>query len=69
VSGALDQGLIGIVGSGGGTLVGGFECRWLRVENVAVLVRTSDPPRNTDRAFMERLVATLDAVRGPVPSA
>jgi hypothetical protein len=68
VSGALDQGLIGIEGSGGGTLVGGFECRWLRVENVAVLVRTSDPPRNIDRAFLERLVTALDAARVPAPS-
>jgi hypothetical protein len=38
---------------------GGFECRWLRVANVALLVRTSDPPRATDRSFMDRLVAAL----------
>ncbi len=38
---------------------GGFECRWLRVANLALLVRTSDPPRATDRSFMDRLVAAL----------
>ncbi len=60
VAGALEDGLIGIVSSGGGPPVGGFECRWLRFENVAVLVRTSGPPRSTDRAFLDRLVAALD---------
>ncbi len=38
---------------------GGFECRWLRVANLALLVRTSDPPRVTDQSFMDRLVAAL----------
>jgi hypothetical protein len=66
-AGALEDGLIGIVSSGGGPPVGGFECRWLRVANVAVLVRTSDPPRRTDRAFLERLVGALDAASGSLP--
>ncbi len=38
---------------------GGFQCRWLRVANVALLVRTSDPPRSTDAGFMDRVVAVL----------
>ncbi len=38
---------------------GGFQCRWLRVANVALLVRTSDPPRSTDASFMDRVVAAL----------
>ncbi len=44
---------------------GGFQCRWLRVANVALLVRTSDPPRSTDRSFMDRLVAALTAATSP----
>jgi hypothetical protein len=38
---------------------GGFQCRWLRVANEALLVRTSDPPRSADRSFMDRLVAAF----------
>jgi len=39
----------------------GFACRWLRVANVALLVRSSEPPTATDRSFMDRLVAALDS--------
>ncbi len=64
VAGALDGGLIGVTGSRGG-----FDCRWLRLDNVAVLVRTSDPPRAADRTFMQRLVTALAAaVNHSVPS-
>jgi hypothetical protein len=42
---------------------GGFQCRWLRVANVALLVRTSDPPRSTDRSFIARLVAGLNPAK------
>ena len=64
-SGALTPGaLLAVVRS-----PGGFGCRWLRLDNVALLVRTSDPqPTSGDRAFLDRLVAALDAtVRGPAP--
>lgn len=44
---------------------GGFQCRWLRVANVALLVRTSDPPRSTDRIFMDRLVASITSPARP----
>jgi hypothetical protein len=42
---------------------GDFQCRWLRVANVALVVRTSDPPRSTDRSFMDRLVAALNPAK------
>ncbi len=45
---------------------GGFQCRWLRVANVALFVRTTDPPRSTDAGFMDRVVAAL-ATTGATP--
>jgi hypothetical protein len=53
---ALSGPPLGITGSRGG-----FECRWLRVANVALIVHTSSPPRSTDRSFMNSLVAALGA--------
>ena len=66
VSGALTQGaLLAIVRSSST-----FACRWLRLGNVAVLVRTSDAlPTSADRVFLDRLVAALDTARDAATSA
>ncbi len=63
LSGALSPAAVQSIGSGVST-AGSFAyaCRWLRVENVSLLVLTAPQLTTDDRAFLEHLATAMESV-------